>query len=121
MAPRSAACRVRRSPTSAASSAPWPGLTARARGRVVLQARWRDAAGAVALAGEPGLLARDLAPGESVEARVGSMTPRPGSYTLEIGLLQDGVGWFAEQPGGTGLVTATVRARPWEEVYPPKR
>ena len=102
-------------------SAPWPGLTARARGRVVLQARWRDAAGAVALAGEPGLLARDLAPGESVEARVGSMTPRPGSYTLEIGLLQDGVGWFAEQPGGTGLVTATVRARPWEEVYPPKR
>src|SRR5438132_708805 len=102
-------------------SAPWPGLTARARGRVVLQARWRGGAGAVALAGEPGLLARDLAPGESVETRVGSMTPRPGSYTLEIGLLQDGVGWFAEQPGGTGLVTATVRARPWEEVYPPKR
>src|SRR5436190_173748 len=62
-------------------SAPWPGLTARARGRVLLQARWRDAAGAVALAGEPGLLARDLAPGESVEARGGSMTPRPGSYT----------------------------------------
>ena len=102
-------------------SAPWPGLTTRTRGRVALQARWRDTAGALVLEGEPGLLARDLAPGESVEVRVGSMMPRPGSYTLEIGLVQDGVGWFAEQPGGARPVTATVRARPWGEASAPQR
>src|SRR5207247_6069562 len=53
-------------------SAPWPGLTARARGRVVLQARWRDGAGAVALAGEPGLLAPGPGPGAPGQARAGS-------------------------------------------------
>src|SRR5439155_1417539 len=102
-------------------SAPWPGLTTHARGRVALQARWRDTTGAVVLEGEPGLLARDLAPGESVEVPVGSMMPRPGSYTLEIGLSQDGIGWFAEQPGGARPVTAPVRARPWGEISPPQR
>jgi len=102
-------------------SAPWPGLTTHARGRVALQARWRDTTGAVVLEGEPGLVARDLAPGESVEVPVGSMMPRPGSYTLEIGLLQDGIGWFAEQPGGARPVTAPVRARPWGEISPPQR
>ncbi len=105
-----------------ASGAPWPGLTTRAPGRVALQARWRQpATGAIALEGEPGLLARDLAPGESVEVQVGSMMPPPGTYTLEVGLLQEGVGWFAEQPGGSGLVRGAVRARPVEEVYPPRR
>ena len=104
-----------------ASGAPWPGLTARAPGRVALQARWRQpASGAVMLEGEPGLLARDLAPGESIEVQVGSMMPPPGIYALEIGVVQEGVGWFAEQAGGSGLVRGAVRARPLEEVYPPR-
>src|SRR5207247_10988899 len=47
-------------------SAPWPGLQTRTRGRVALPARWRDTAGALELEGEPGLLARHLAPGRSV-------------------------------------------------------
>jgi len=47
--------------------------------------------------------------------------PPPGIYALEIGVVQEGVGWFAEQAGGSGLVRGAVRARPLEEVYPPRR
>ena len=44
-----------------------------------------------------------------------------GRWYPTSALLQDGVGWFAEQPGGAGLAAATVRARPWGEASPLQR
>ncbi|MEW6273133.1 MAG: hypothetical protein AB1689_27970, partial [Thermodesulfobacteriota bacterium] len=91
--------------------APWPGLAAARTYTVALQARWRDAAsGRIVLEEEPVPLARDLAPGEAMRAQVDALAPPPGDYVLEIGLLQDGVGWFAES-GGTGMLRFPVGVR----------
>lgn len=89
----------------------WPGFTARPRHRVELQARWRDAtSGRVVLEESPVPLARDLAPGETVRAQVNALAPGPGDYVLEIGLVQNDVGWFADR-GGTGILRVPVRVR----------
>jgi hypothetical protein len=91
----------------------WPGATTRQAGRVGLQVRWRDAAsGAVVRESAIEPLARDLAPGETMEAFVGTLMPPPGTYTVELGLLQQGVGWFNDGSDDQGLVRgdATIRA-----------
>lgn len=93
----------------------WPGLSTLTRGTVALQARWSDAAtGALQLESLTSPLARDLGPGERIRVQVGSMVPPPGDYVLEIGLLQEGVGWFADQPGGKGVLRHRVTAAPWK-------
>lgn len=92
-------------------ASPWPGLSATPTHAVALQARWRDAAtGRLVYEEFPVPLARDLAPGESVRAQVNSLVPRAGDYVFEIGLLQDGVGWFVEH-GGSGVLRIPVRVR----------
>jgi hypothetical protein len=97
-----------------ASSARWPGLSARPAGTVALQARWRDVAhDTVVLENEPMPVARDLGPGETITAEVGFRAPPPGTYVLEVGLVQRDVGWFVDQPGGRGVVRRTVRSRRW--------
>jgi hypothetical protein len=94
---------------------PWPGLSARASGVVALQMRWRDAGtGATRYEDPPVPLARDLRPGERLRAQVESWIPPPGEYAIEVGLVQEGSGWFADLPGGTGILRRRVRTRPLE-------
>jgi hypothetical protein len=100
-----------------AGDATWPGLSARAPGRVGLAARWRDpATGGVVLEGFTVPLARDLPPGGHMLAQVETMIPPSGRYRLEIGLVQEGQGWFADRPGGAGILRRRVRARTVEEL-----
>lgn len=91
-------------------SATWPGLAPAVPWALQLRSRWRDAAtGAVFTEGEPILLARDLAPGESMRAQVSVLAPqRTGTYVLEIGLVQQGHGWLddAAMLRGTVVVGA---------------
>jgi hypothetical protein len=95
-----------------ASDVPWPGLTTRREGTVAVQARWRDAeTGVIVRSGQPTRLATDLGPGEEVRLRVELVFPPPGEYTLELGLVQIGVGWFVEQPDGAGVLRTPVRVQ----------
>jgi hypothetical protein len=96
--------------------APWPGLSAWRAGTVALQARWRDATtGAVAFSGPPTSIARDVQPGERIRAQVELMTPQPGTYDLEIGLVRitrsGATEWFADT-GGSGLLRRRVETIP---------
>jgi hypothetical protein len=94
------------------SEVPWPGLTTRRDGTVAVQARWRDAeTGEIVRSGLPIRLATDLGPGEDVRLRVELVFPPPGEYTLELGLVQIGVGWFVEQPDGAGVLRTPVRVQ----------
>jgi hypothetical protein len=92
----------------------WPGLTVGGEGAVALQARWRRAgSGDVVRAGSPVPLARDLAPGETIRAQVGSWIPPPGDYDLELGVVQSGSGWFSDSAGrGTLRRRVTVTPPP---------
>jgi hypothetical protein len=97
---------------------PWPGLSAWPSGTVGLQARWRSIDdGAVIAQGLPVGLARDLLPGETMRAQVEVPVPSPGRYDLEVGLVRrlDAVAseWFADEPGGTGLVRRRVITAPF--------
>jgi hypothetical protein len=93
---------------------PWPGIALREDGAVGLQVRWLDPeSGALVKQASWYPLARDLAPGESVRAQAGSWVPAPGEYILELGVVQPGVGWFADT-GGRGAIShrVTVTAAP---------
>lgn len=91
----------------------WPGAALDAPGAVRVQARLRDPVTGreVAAPAVPIPLGVDLAPGETLRVRVGVQAPGPGDYRLEVGLVQSGVGWFADQPGGGALLAAPVRVR----------
>jgi hypothetical protein len=98
----------------------WPGATTREPGRLALQARWRDATSGVVVHESPlEPLARDLAPGQTVEAFVGTMLPPPGQYHLEVGLLQEGVGWFNDGADDTAIVRGDATIRAWSRPEPP--
>jgi hypothetical protein len=43
-----------------------------------------------------------------MEAFVGTVMPPPGTYTVELGLLQEGVGWFNDGADDQGLVRGEV-------------
>jgi hypothetical protein len=92
----------------------WPGATTREAGRIALQARWRDATSGVVVRESPlEPLARDLAPGETMEAFIGTMMPPPGQYHLEVGLVQDGVGWFNDGSDDVAIVRGEAAIRAW--------
>lgn len=69
-----------------------------ARGWVSLGTRWFDSRGNSVSEGPRRRLARDLAPGASLEAEVTMVAPDvpSGSYRVEISALQEGVAWFPE-------------------------
>lgn len=92
---------------------PWPGLSTARRGRVAVGARWIALPQGTTWRIDPSLpLARDLDPGERLRFTLTSLLPtRPGRYRLEIGLLQEGSGWFADR-GGRGLFTTEVEIPP---------
>lgn len=91
----------------------WPGLTTHAENRVAVESRWvpSDGRPPIRAAGATPLMA-DLAPGESIEVWVPVYPPRVGTYTLEIGLLQTGPGWFADS-GGEGIHSEQAVSSPW--------
>lgn len=92
----------------------WPGATAREAGRVALKIRWRDASsGAVVRESQAEPLARDLAPGATVEAFVGTILPPPGRYQVELGLVQEGVGWFNDGSDDVAIVRGEATIRAW--------
>jgi hypothetical protein len=98
----------------------WPGATTREPGRIALQARWRDATSGVLVRESPlEPLARDLAPGETMEAFIGTMMPPPGQYHLEVGLVQDGVGWFNDGSDDVAIVRGESTIRLWSRPEPP--
>jgi hypothetical protein len=85
---------------------------------VGLQSRWRAPdTRAVVIEGPWLPLGEDLAPEETLHAQAALVVPQPGRYVLEVGLVQmtaDGTGqWFADQPGGRGLVARSVDAVAW--------
>ena len=90
-----------------------PGLSAASPWTLLVRSRWRDAAtSAVAVEGEAIPLVADLAPGERVRAQVNVLAPaRPGSYVLEIGLVQPGAGWLADAPGGEAVLRRAIDVR----------
>lgn len=91
----------------------WPGATLDVPGAVLLQARLRDrVTGAAKMLAVPVPLGVDLAPGESVRVRVGVQAEEPGDYVIEVGLVQSGVGWFADQAGGGAALRAPVTVVP---------
>jgi hypothetical protein len=64
--------------------------------QVSLGNHWLDAQGNV-ITNDDGraALLRDLAPGEETELKLVVNAPRrPGDYTIELDLLQEGVSWF---------------------------
>jgi hypothetical protein len=93
-------------------TASWPGTALREDGAVGLQARWLDArTGALVKQASWYPLARDLGPGENVRAQAGTWVPPPGEYVLEVGVVQPGVGWFADT-GGRGAISRRVTVTP---------
>jgi len=56
-------------------------------------------------------LPRDLKPGESVDVTLDVTAPAaPGSYLLDVDLVQERICWFAERGSRTGRVPVEVRA-----------
>ena len=90
----------------------WP---ARGRRAVRLGARWlqgRDVIGEEAREN----LTEDLLPGAAETLTVAIRTPHlPGRYTLELGLLQEEVAWFADRGGPLTRAGVDILARPGAE------
>jgi hypothetical protein len=84
--------------------APWPGETSHSDGRIAVQTRWRIAGEKEPRYNDAAVpLARDLAPGESLRLTIGAFTPRPGRHEIEVGLLQEGRGWFDDLDGSASM------------------
>jgi len=79
---------------------------------------WLQADGAIAIPDDGrAYLPRTVVPGEHVEIRLGVQAPPvPGSYLVEIDLVQERVCWFAER--GSATARAGVAVRP--AVTPPE-
>jgi hypothetical protein len=82
-------------------AAPWPAQTSHAEGRVAVQVRWRVPGQDVKYADTVTPLGRDLAPGETARIEIPVVPPGRGPVELEIGLVQQGRGWFVDL-GGEG-------------------
>lgn len=88
---------------------PWP---AAGTNPVRLSYHWRDASGrVVAWDGQRGMLPRDTAPGTTATVSLPVMPPSvPGSYFLELDLVQEGLMWFSDDGVATqrlGLAVAS--------------
>jgi SAM-dependent methyltransferase len=84
----------------------WP---ARGEHAVRLGARWRQD-GKLSEAEEARTdLRADLSPGGAETLTLAARSPRtPGRYTLEVGLLQEGVAWFVDKGGPSARVDVSV-------------
>jgi len=87
----------------------WPGFTIEVPGAVGVQSRFRDPeTGRIVGPAIVSPLGVDLEPGRSTRVRVAAQVPPPGAYVLEVGLVQDGFGWFADRPGGGAVLRRPV-------------
>lgn len=95
-------------------SAVLPGFAGAVPNTVMLQPRWIDATTRAVVSGEAIPLGVDLAPGETVRAQVPLVIPNvPGTYRLEVGVLQQGRGFLADTFGDERLLLrSTVLAEP---------
>lgn len=77
---------------------------------VHLSYHWLDGKGKVVVFdGLRTPLSSDLRPGESVKLKATIQAPdRPGSYTLEITLVQEGVDWFPDRDGDKLVIPISV-------------
>ena len=89
----------------------WPSLGRAEVGMYVsLSYVWLDSDGKVALEGDRFALPEDMYPGDSAKILLLIKTPeKPGTYTLALSPVQEGVRWFYQDHGG--------RAREEIEVY----
>ena len=73
---------------------------------------WLDANGVTVVPDDGrARLPRDLKPGESVDVTLDVTAPAaPGSYLLDVDLVQERICWFAERGSRTGRVPVEVRA-----------
>jgi hypothetical protein len=92
----------------------WPGMSVWPRDTVGLQVRWRDERTGALVYQSPVLLAQDLETGETMRAQIESHVPPPGTYLLEIGLVQLGpwpaARWFSDVVAGEGVLRRRVEA-----------
>ena len=94
-----------------ASPVPWRNSGAEP-GWVSLRYHWRHPEhGMVLREGDHSLLPDAVAPGATVTLPVGIWTPfDPGSYTLELDLRAEGIGWFSEHGVAPLAVPIEIRA-----------
>lgn len=92
------------------SKTTWPGRTTDRDHAVSINSRWVSAAGVVnPCCSLPMLLGRDLRPGEVLRTPFLVYAPNePADWTLEIGLMQRGSGWFRDT-GGTASLSYPLR------------
>jgi 2-polyprenyl-3-methyl-5-hydroxy-6-metoxy-1,4-benzoquinol methylase len=82
---------------------------------------WLHMDGSTAMADDGrAYLPRTLAPGEGVAVELGVQAPSiPGSYLVDVDLVQERVCWFAERGSPTARAAITVRAAATAPVPPP--
>ena len=97
------------------SDVTWPALGASSgEYRIWLGSRWLDEGG-ILLSNDDGRasLPKDLKPSEQVELTVFVNTPaEPGTYILELDLVQEGVAWFRHQGSEAARINFQVKADP---------
>lgn len=88
----------------------WPGKgDDEGRFQVKLGSRWRDADGRVVLEDQRTALTADVLPGASAEMSLRIAAPETsGSYRLEVDMIQEGVGWFAERGSEPAIIKLDV-------------
>lgn len=90
----------------------WPGQTSQSAGRVAVQTRWYPGGAAPPQINDFAVpLGRDLAPGDSLRLTASAFGPAAGHHALEVGLVQEGRGWFADL-GGTAVIRLPVETLP---------
>ena len=78
--------------------------------QVSLGNHWLDSSGKTVINDDARTaLLRDLKPGESVELPLTVNAPTPGSYLLEVDMLQEGVTWFGLVGSQTVKIPVEVR------------
>ena len=103
-------------PVRVANKSPhtWPAAGKDGWYLVTVANHWLDDEGEV-IAVDDGraTLRKDVGPGESALVQLEVRAPdEPGSYGLEVDLVQEGVGWFGDRGSDTTTIYAKVR-KPW--------
>ncbi len=97
------------------SDVTWPALgTSSGKYRIWLGSRWLDEGGII-LSNDDGRasLPKDLKPSEETELTIFVNTPvEPGSYILELDMVQEGAAWFRHKGSEAARISFQVKADP---------
>jgi SAM-dependent methyltransferase len=96
-------------------TARWPAVGNRDGFGVSIANRWFDEHGDLVVTDDArARLPHDLGPGEEIiSALVVGAPEAPGTYALEIDVVQEGVAWFGDRGSATARVPCRVKARRW--------